>query len=246
VANPTPSGGEKFASPHFLSLGKGATAVSLSTIRQPTVEIPSFTLDNIDAYIEKKGSATNYGTILDHLSKVTGGSDSKPAPSTGDEKKFVIHELKLTNITVHVDMAAAVPGGLGAVGDAVGSVTKVTIPIDKIELKDVGQTGQGVGGSGVTMSQLSGIIVKAVMQAAVEKGGGLIPGDLLGDLTGKLSSLASIDSLSKGGMSIVAGATGKVEEIGKKVGEDVKKNVEGATKGVGDALKGVLPGGKKK
>jgi hypothetical protein len=122
----------------------------------------------------------------------------------------------------------------------------VTIPIDKIELKDVGQTGQGVGGSGVTMSQLSGIIVKAVLAAAAEKGGGLIPGDLLGDLQGKLSSLTNLDSLSKGGMSIVAGAAGKVEEIGKKVGDDVKKSVDDATKNVGDALKGVLPGGKKK
>lgn len=243
VANPT--SGEKFASPHFLTLGKGATAVSLSTIRQPTVEIPTLTLNDIDAYIERKGSATNYGTILDHLKQVTGGD--KPAPAATDEKKFVIHELKLTNITIHVDVSAAVlPGGLGSVGDAVGSMTKVTIPIEKIELKDVGKTGEGLGGSGVTMSQLSGIIVKAVLDAAARNGGGLIPGDLLGDLNGKLSSLTNLDTLSKGGLAIVAGAKGTIEEVGKKVTEDVKKGMDDAKKGFEDALKGALPGGDKK
>lgn len=246
VANPT-SGSEKFGSPHFFSLGKGATAVSLSTIRQPTVEIPTLTLESIDAYIERRGSATNYGTILEHLKKVAGSGGDKPAPTSGEEKKFIIRELKLTNVTIHVDMAAAaLPGGLGSAGDVIGQVTKVTIPIDKIELKDVGKTGEGVGGSGVTMSQLSGIIVKAVLQAATEKGGGLIPGDLLGDLNGRLASLTSLDSLSKGGLSIVAGAQAKVEEIGKKVEGEVKKGIDDAKKGINDALKGVIPGGEKK
>ncbi|MFT3686188.1 MAG: hypothetical protein QM783_14910 [Phycisphaerales bacterium] len=242
IANP--GGADKFSSPHFFSLNKGATAVSLSTIRQPTVEISSFTLDGLDAYLERKAGTTNYGAILDNLKKVTGGGggggDSKPAPSSGDEKKFIIHELKLTNITVHVDLTSGLPNIPGSVGDTVASATKVTVPIDRIELKEIGQPG------GVTMSQLSAIVVKAVLQAAAEKGGGLIPGDLLGDLQGKLSSLTNIDSLTKGGMSIVANAKGSVEEIGKKIEGDVKKGVDDAAKGVGDALKGVLPGGKKK
>lgn len=241
VANPTGgAGGDKFNSPHFLSLGKGATAVSLSTIRQPTVEIASFTLDNVDAYLEKRSGGTNYGAILDHLKQVTGGGDtSKPAPSSGDEKKFIIHELKITNVTVHVDMGAGVPNIPGGSGDKVASVTKVTVPIDRIELKDVGQTGTGVGGSGVTMSQLSAIIVKAVLSAAAERGGGIIPADMLGDLSGKLSALTSIDSLSKGGAAIIGDVKNKVADLEKNAEKDVKK-------GVDDAIKGILPGGKKK
>lgn len=240
VANPK-SG--SFATPHFLSLGTGATAVSLSTLRQPTVEISSFTLDKLDANIESKGGSTNYGAILENLKKLSSGDSSKPAPSSEGGKKFVIKQLTLSNITVHVSMGGSfLPG---AVGDAAGKLTNVTIPIDRIELKDVGQGG-GVAGTGVTMEQLAGIIVKAVLAAAAEKGGGLIPGDLLGDLNGKLSSLTSLDALSKGGMSIVAGAQGKVEEMGKKIESDVKKTVDDATKGIGGALKGVLPGGEKK
>jgi hypothetical protein len=241
VANP--SSATKFESPHFLTLGTGSTAVTLSTLRQPTVEIPTLTLDKLDANIESKGGATNYGAILDHLKTVTGGDSSKPAPADPNEKKFIIRELKLTNLTIHVDMGAAVggvvPGGLGKVGDVVNKVTTVTIPIDKIELHDVGKGNGGVGDSGVSMSQLTGIIVKAVLAAAAEKGGGLIPTDLLGDLRGKLSSVANLDALSKGGIEIVGGAA-------TKVGDEVKKGVEDATKGIGDALKGVLPGRDKK
>lgn len=234
VANPKAG---SFASPHFLSLGTGATAVSLSTLRQPTVEISTLTLDKLDANIESKGGSTNYGAILESLKKVAGGDSSKPAPTADkSEKKFVIKQLTLSNITVHVNMGGSfLPG---AVGDTVGKVTNVTIPIEKIELKDVGKGG-GVADSGVSMEQLTGIIVKAVLAAAAEKGGGLIPGDLLGDLNGKLSSIANLDSLSKGGAEIIGGAAAKATD-------EVKKGVEGATKGLGDALKGVIPGGNKK
>lgn len=246
VANPTGGGGEKFASPHFFSLGKGATAVTLSTIRQPTVEIPTLTLDDIDAYIERKGTATNYGAIMDHLKKVAGSGD-KPASAPGEEKRFIIRDLKLTNITVQVDLAAAaLPGGLGSAGDMLGSARRVTIPIEKIELKDVGKTGEGVGGSGVTMSQLSAIIVKAVLKAATENGGGLIPGDLLNDLNGRLASLTNLDSLSKGGLSIISGAQAKVEEFGKKIEGDVKKTIDDTKQKIDDALKNAIPGGGKK
>lgn len=234
VANPKAGG---FASPHFMSLGTGATSVSLSTLRQPTVEISTLTLDKLDVNIESKGGSTNYGAILDNLKKVAGSDSGKPAPTADkNEKKFVIKQLTLSNITVHVNMGGSfLPG---AVGDTVGKVTNVTIPIDRIELRDVGKGG-GVADSGVSMEQLTGIIVKAVLAAAAEKGGGLIPGDLLGDLNGKLSSIASLDSLSKGGAEIIGGAAAKASD-------ELKKGVEGATKGLGDSLKGVLPGGNKK
>jgi len=240
VATPAQGG---FTSPHFLSLGKGSTAVTLSTLRQPVVEIPSFALEHLDANIESKGGATNYGAILENLKKVAGaGGGDKPQPASTSEKKFIIRKITLTDIKVHVNLAA--PALPGAVGDAVAKVTTATIPIERIELNDVGSAaGSGVGGSGVTMEQLSGIIVKAVLSAAAKNGGGLIPGDMLGDLQGKLGSLANLDSLTKGGAEIISGAGAKVSDAVSKGVEDAKKQAE---KGVGDALKGVIPGSKKK
>lgn len=221
-----PAGG--FSSPHFLTLGEGGVAVSLSTLRQPIVELPRLSLEDLDVNLEKKGGQTNYGAILDHLKQVTGGD--KPAPAAEGEKRFIIRDLDLQQITVHVDLI----GGPGAVGD----LTRVTVPIDRIRLTDVGKTGTGVRGTGVTMTELSGIIVKAILAAAADKGGGVIPSELLGDLRGKLAALGDLDKIKT---EVIAEVQGKIDDLGKKAVEDGKKKLDEAA----DKLKGLIPGGKK-
>ena len=164
--------------------------MSLGSLNKPTVELPHLKLDTIDVRLEKKDGQTNYNTILENLKKVSGsGDETKPAPkpTEGEGKKFVITDLSIRNVTVHVDLL----GG----GDALGALTKVTIPIDEVKLQNVGKTGSGVGGTGVSMGELTGIIVQAVLAAAVEKGKGLIPGDILGDLSGRLASLGDLSNL---------------------------------------------------
>jgi hypothetical protein len=228
VKNPAAGG---FTSPHFLSLGDGGLEVSLATLRQPTVELPQLHLSEIDVNLEKKAGQTNYGVILETVKQKTGGGDQpKPTPPA-DEKRFIIHDLDIQNVAVHVDLV----GGPGAVAD----LTKVTVPIDRIRLHDVGKTGQGVGGTGVTMSELSGLIVKAVLAAAAEKGGGIIPADVLGDLQGKLAAFGDLDQLK---MDVTATAQKKVEELQKQAGEEAKKQLDQAT----EKLKGLIPGGEKK
>lgn len=222
-----PSGGA-FASPHFLTLGKGGVAVTLGTLNKPTVELPSLTLSNLDVNLEKKDGKTNYGAILDHLKQTTGG-DSKPASKpAADEKRFIIHDLDIQNVTVHVDLL----GGPAVLSNA----TKLTVPIERIQLTDVGKTGTGVAGSGVTMSELSGIVVKAVLAAAAQKGGDIIPADVLSDLQGQLAAFGDLDKLK---MNVTAAAKEKVEELQKKAADEGKKALDEAA----DKLKGLIPGG---
>jgi hypothetical protein len=228
-----------FPGPHFLTLGDASVAVSLGTLSKPTVELPHLTLDTIDVRLEKKDGKTNYNAILDNLKKVSGdGGESKPAPQPeGEGKKFVINDLSIRKVTVHVDLL----GG----PDALGALTKVTIPIDEVKLQNVGKTGTGVGGTGVTMGQLTGIIVQAVLAAAVEKGQGLIPGDILGDLSGQLASLGDLSKLD---LKVLGDAKGTVEEVGKKVEEaakDAAKKAEDAVKDATKAIQGLIPGQKK-
>jgi hypothetical protein len=235
VDNPAGS----FKSPHFLSLGEGEMAVSLSTLRQPTVTLPRLGLSNLDVNLEKKDGQTNYAAILDNLKRTTGDGQSAPKPaSTAGEKRYIIQDLDLQKITVHVDLI----GGPGAVSE----LTRITIPIDRIKLSDVGRTGTGVAGTGVTLSELAGIIVKAVLAAASDKGGGLIPDELLGDLKGKLAQFQDLDKLK---MEVMASARGKVEEVGKKMVDDLKKKAEEALKermgDTADKLKDLIPGDKK-
>ncbi len=225
-----------FTSPHFLSLGTGGVAVSLSTLSQQTVELPSFSLDRLSVNLEKRGDAgTNYKVILANLDKLKGSSPTTKPAST-DERRFIIRDLSIKNVNVQVDLF----GGPGAIGE----LTKVNIPIDEIKLADVGKTGTGVAGSGVTMSELVSIIVQAVLGAAADKGGGLLPADFLGDLKG---SLANLDGVKDLGMKVLGDAKGTIEEAGKKALQDTAKKAEDAVKDVLDkGLKDLFPGDKKK
>lgn len=232
VANP-----QGFPGPHFLTLGDGEVAVSLGTLQQETVELPRLTLDAIDVRLEKKGGQSNYQVILANLKKLS-GPEKKPAPE-GEGKKFVINELAITDVTVHVDMLEA-PGGIG-------QLAKVTVPIEEIRLQNVGRTGSGVGGTGVTMGELAGIVVKAVLASAAQNGGGLIPADVLGDLQGQLAQLGDLGgSLQEMGLQVVGDVQGTVEQVGKqaeavvdeakKAADEAKKKLEDAGKGLKDLI----------
>jgi hypothetical protein len=230
-----------FPASHFLTLGDASVAVSLNTLRENTVVLPHLKLDEIDVHLEKKDGATNYNTILENLKKVSSGGEDKPAPqpAPGEEKKFIVNDLSITKVTVHVDLMEA-----GSAGAAIVPLQKITIPIQEIKLQNVGKTGEGVAGSGVTISQLTNIIVQAVIAAAVENGGGVIPGEILNDLKGKLASLGDLSKLD---VKVLGDVKATVEELGKSA-EDVKKKAEEAVeKGketideAKKALEGLIP-----
>jgi hypothetical protein len=232
VANPP-----GYKAPAFLSLGSGGVAVSFNSLSKPVVELPKLNLDNLNVALEKSGGKANFNVILDHIKKVAdqagGAGGSGGSSSGGGEKKFVVNELSLTNINISVDL-------IGGPAD----LTKVNIPIDEIKLTNVGKTGTGVGGTGVTMSQLASIIVEAVLAAAADKGGGILPAEILGDLQGGLAGLGNLDNLQ---MSVAAKAQGTIEKIGgdaakkvtDKLGGEAGKAVEDATKKVTDLIPGM-------
>jgi uncharacterized protein involved in outer membrane biogenesis len=232
IANPA-----GFQSPQFFSLGKTGLKVAVDKLQGDSIELPLISLENVAVTLERRDGKTNYNAILENINKLKG--DSAKQPSSGGEQRFVINELDIRNVTVTID-------ALGG-PQAVSELTRVIIPIDEIKLTNVGKTGDGVAGTGVTMSELTSLVVTAVLNAATEKGGPLIPADLLGDLQGKLS-LIGTDGLN---MSVIANTKGTVEEMGKKLGEQAGKAVDDAAKkateaveGAADKLKGLIPGKK--
>ncbi len=231
-----------FPAPHFLTLGDAAVAVSLTSLTKDTIVVPTFSLDAIDVHLEKKEGKANYQVILDNLKKLSGPPDpSKPQP--GDEgKRLIINELTITDVTVHVDVAAfAANPAVQVAGPG-----KIDVPVKEIKLRNVGRTGEGVGGTGVTIGELSSIIVQAVLAAVVENAGDQLPGDLLKDLTGQL---AQLDGLVNIGVEIGGKAVNIAETIGQEAGQAVQgaaKEAEKAVEGIGRELEGILGGGKKK
>lgn len=226
VANPP-----GYKGPHFLSLGEGAVSVSFPTLSQNTVELPALMLGDLDLRLEREGGKANYTVILDNLKKLqdaSGGSSPQPKAPAGEGKKFIIRDLSLKRITIHANM----------LGGAVGEIASVTIPIDEIKLQNVGQVGSGVAGTGVTMGQLASIIVQAVMKAASEKGAGVLPAEILGDLRGGLAGLNGLKD-------IPMQAVGEAKAVVEKIGGEAQKAVEKGLGEVGKAIENVIPGKKK-
>ena len=215
IANPP-----GFESPYFTHLGQGDVEVALKTLRQETVELPTLTLTDLEIYLDKKEGKANYDVILENLKRF---ESQENAQDDSGGKKFIINEVSIKNIMVHVQL---LPLG--------GDLTKLDVPIDEVRLHDVGS---GTDGS-VLMSELTSVIIKAVLAAIVQKGGGLIPSDILGDLGQGLGSLAEMG---------LDAATGLGEGIKDTAGglDEITEGIGDAIKNIGDGLGGLLGGDKK-
>ncbi|MCG3124390.1 MAG: hypothetical protein GIKADHBN_02853 [Phycisphaerales bacterium] len=225
IANPP--GGK---SDRFFGLGDGKVAVSLASLRQPIIEVPTLALSDIVINLERTGDKANYQVILDNLKRLeSGGGTGDPRPGPGEEKRFVVNQLTITNVKVHVDL---LPAG--------GQLTQVNIPIDSVELQDVGTAGKGV-----PLSELANIIVKALLAVVTEKGGQLLPAEILGDLKAGLAQLQDLDQLGvKLQSQLGAEAQKQIDAALQGVQEEANKAIDDAAKKVEDKLKDLLPGKK--
>jgi hypothetical protein len=102
-----------------------------------------------------------------------------------------------------------------------GKLAEMDVKIPEIRLRDVGSR---TGGS-TLVANLSAVVIKAVLEAVVRKGGNL-PGRIGADLRGGLSKLDGV------GGEVV----GQVTRIGGGVGEKVEGIVGGAVRGLGGLL----------
>jgi hypothetical protein len=192
----------------FLKLGEGNVEVGLGSLMQDTVIVPRFALSDVELDLKRNATGANYNVILNNLKKLESTDKAKPAEDKPG-KQFKIGEVLITNVVVHLDLIGG-PSG----------VTNLNIPIHEIRLTNVGSDG-----SGVNIAELSSILLQAIIAAAVEKGGSLIPADVMGDLQGSLKQLSGLADVG-------------VEAVGK-VGEQVTNLGGDLGKSAGDALKGV-------
>lgn len=212
IANPN-----GFDTDHFLQLGESSARMNIESINSDTIVMPEIRLNGIDVILDKGGNPSNYNTILNSLKRFESG-ESKSADPAKPGKKLVIDRLLLEDINIHV---ANMPGVGFAVGD-------VAVNIPEIELRDIGKE------QSMTTAEVINLVVKTVLAAAVEAGGGIIPGDVLGELG---NGLAGLESLSDMGIEAISDlklddALGGVQEEINKAAEDVQKQVDDAAKDI--------------
>jgi hypothetical protein len=218
IANP-----KGFDADHLLTLNEGALDVSVGSLTKDTVEIPEFSLTGIDVNLESKATGSNYKVILENLGRFESGKDAQTGQQEG--KKFIIREIIIKNVKVHVNLSP-----LG------GSLLKVTVPIDELRLRNV----SGESDKGIVLAQLADTLIKAILTATIERGQGIVPGDMLNELG---SGLKNLTSLADGGTTLSVAVDGKLKEVGEELNKAAKqlgattKDAERALKGVGDLLK---------
>ena len=102
-----------YSAPAFLTLGSGSVAVTPATLTKTVVDLPHLKLDDIVVHLERKDGKGNYQVIIDNLKKLSPADGSQPAPKpAGDEKKFIVEDLSVTRVTIHLDMLGGAGGDL--------------------------------------------------------------------------------------------------------------------------------------
>lgn len=225
VANPP-----GFEREHFLEMRRAQVAVSLRSLASERIEAPLLLLEGLVLDLERKGDASNYGVILDHVGG-PGGEEPAGEEAPGASKKLVIREVVLRDITAHVAF------------EALGQKVAKSVTLGELRLQNVGNDEQ-------SLRSLLSQIVTAILEEAMSSLEGVVPAELLGDLKGRLAQV------QEAGAALQAEAQEKVDEaVQQAQGELEKAKQEAASeaqkalekgkqelqKGLGDVL-----GGKKK
>jgi len=216
-----------YQTPHFMKLENMNAAVTLGSLRQQTVEAPHLRLKTLNMHLEKREGKANYQVLLDNLQRLQADKpaeqDAPPPDSDAGGKTFIVRELLIEDIHVDVDL---LPVG--------GSITRTQVQIPQIRLENVGGGEEG----GLRMSELTGVIVRAVFDAILKKGVDL-PGDIGAELDKAMAGFSDL------GVAVVGDVTAKVQDVTKAVGEKVGRSAEEIGKAVEDVSKGAEETGRK-
>ncbi|MBN2583161.1 MAG: hypothetical protein JXL80_08835 [Planctomycetes bacterium] len=219
VANP-----EGYETAHLIKSGRFDLQVDPGTLLSKTVHVTKFTLDGLDMNIEQKGlGKSNVSQIMENLKRFE-SPDAKPKDSEPSGKKVAVDEIVIENVVAHVQL---LPIG--------GKASTVKVEVPKIVLNDVTSD----NAQGVAISELTARLLPAILNAVLEKGGDIIPGDLAGTLRADVAG--AVQSLGSGAAGLLKQSGG---DLGKNL-EEAKKNIEEAKKDIGGKLKGILGGQEK-
>ncbi len=200
MANP-----EGFEAPYLLKLEKGELAVGLSELRADPIVISRIALSGIELNLERKRGRTNYGVLLDNLSR----SESEPRVSKAGREAgagLVIREVLIRDVTAR-----------GQLIPLHGERIKLEVKVPEIRMRDLGS-----GEHGMSMTQLAGVLTKAILAGVAQKSASL-PFELSGDLRRNLARLGNVRVEVPGVATSAVGRTVQsVEDAAEKAGELLK------------------------
>ena len=222
IANP-----QGFQMPYLLSMGEGVVNLDLPTILKEEIVIDKIKLDEIHFVLEQKGLENNVSVLINSLEKSEEETAATPAieeavvEAEEKGKKLIINEVSITNSKVTLKLVP-LPGKKDA----------ITLNLTPITIKDIGKKND------VNIEKLSQFIIMKITQAISEQGEGIIPTDVLKDL----SLLADIDpeKLLKSGFEAIINQKENSEKLKKSIettGKEITDTAKGALESIGDIFK---------
>jgi len=202
-----------FASDYFLAFDSFELKTELGSLRSDVVHVPLFRLEGVDVALERRGQQSNTDVILANLKSFekAGHAQGEPPPPKGPERRFVVNKLAIRDVTAHVEW-----------NTLIAKESALDVHIVGIELDNPG------GSRGLTLAELSNVVVKAVLQSV--RNSGQLPLAVANDLAGGLRGLAKLP------VDITGGVLEKVGEVLPGPAGEAAGAVGGAVKDVGDAV----------
>jgi len=170
IANPP-----GYAEPRSVVFERIDAAVQPGSLLHDVVDVGEVTIVKPELTLEFSGTRSNWSVLMDNLSP--GKADAPDRPPTAPGKKFIIHKLRIEEAGARF-RSDVIPGG----------AKFVTLP--SIEVENVG-TAEG----GATMGQVLAVTLQQLGNAALKAGQGLVPTELLNNLSGSVKE--NVKSLEK-------------------------------------------------
>jgi len=188
VGNP-----EGYKTPQAINVGHASLAVSPGSLLSDKIVVKSVKVDAAEVTFEGGLGGNNLSKILDNVNAAVGGQGAEPAAK--DEKpakKLQVDDFLITGAKVNVTLT-----GMGG--------KSVSVPLPEIHLTNLGQSEDGI-----TSAELTKIVLKEVIDAAVK----VATSDAVKDMTKGLTDAAG--EAGKTATDAAGKATKSVTDLFKK------------------------------
>jgi len=183
----------------FLHLASAQAAWQNGTILSKTIEMDELVVDGVDVNLERTGSGTNYGTILDHLGKISGGGDKEKPKESAGGKTLLIKKIEIRNVRAGLHLSG-VPLASGS----------LEVKVPSIVINDF----RSDGSTTEIVSKLTRVLLKSILESVQSAGKDIFPADIVKDLGNGLKGVTS---------TLEGSAKSALDETLKGVGDIFKK-----------------------
>jgi hypothetical protein len=192
---------------NLIELGNATVDLDFKSLLSDTVVIKAINLDKVSLVIEQKELVHNN---LHEILKSLPSPDKQDAEPDKSAKKLHIDHLSVTDTTVKAKLLP-VPG----------RADTVELTLAPIEMSDLGKDNK------LTTPILIAKVLTAIAAGVAEKGGGLLPDDMIGSVRSVLETSGKV--ITEKGKEIL--------QKGAEAGKELQKTVT-------EGIKGLLPGKK--